>query len=253
MYNNIGYNTTVAGKPVLFSSLWQDDAGLSGFIFSWNGTGTWTNNTWTGLSGKSSWANATKTLSSTVGASVGFKWYCNDTDSYYTSTPTQWLTTTSPIQPVIFGKTTIGASTDTVPVGYVWAVRFQAPGDGRATRISAYIHGKYQSGLVKAMIYSDANGEIGSLLAESNEITLSTTWMWHNFTVNYNIQAGKYYWFAVYASVEAQYRYDTGLTNQEAYAWGWTYPTVPVNFDGVYGPGYMNKEPSVFVTYTPNQ
>jgi hypothetical protein len=249
-YSNIGYNSTLAGNRTLFSCRWQDSIGLSGFIFSWNGTGTWTNNTWIELVGLSAWSNVTKTLPSLNGKIVGFKWYCNDTDGNWKGTPIQALTTTTVTQSTVFGRTIIGANLNTVPVGYAVACKFQSPADGTATKISAYIRGKYQSGYVKAMIYSDVNGQIGILLFESSQITLQTAWAWHNFTVNYHIQSGGYYWFAIFASVESQFRYDAGQANQQAAAWGWSYPTVPQNFNGIYGPMYASNVDSSFVTYT---
>jgi hypothetical protein len=210
------------------------------------------NDTWAPLSGNPAWANVTKVLNSVVGAVVGFRWYCNNTDGNWNTTNTATLTTTSAIQPAVFGKTTIGATTNSVPVGYAFACRFQAPKNGTATLISAYIHGRYQSGRVEVMIYSDVNGAPGSLLFQSAEITLSSSWSWHNFTVNYNLEAGKYYWLAVFASVELQFRSDVGLTKQQAVAWGWTYPTVPSKFNANHGPSYASKADSIFITYTPS-
>ena len=250
-YSDVGYNTTLAGKVALSSSYWKDSSGLSGFIFSWNGTGSWKNDTLAVLNGVAAWANVTKTLNSTIGMVIGFRWYCSDIYGNWNSTNTQTLTTTKQTQPIPFGKTTIGLSTQTVPAGYVYADRLQAPGNGMATTISAYIKGKYQSGYVKALIYSDVGGAPGTLLYQSSQITLSTQWGWHNFTIDCNLQAGNYYWFTIFASVESQYKYDAGLTNQEAVAWGWTYPNVPTNFNGIYGPFYLNDAPSIYVTYIP--
>jgi hypothetical protein len=251
-YSNVGYNSTLAGNNTLFSCYWQDAVGLSGFIFSWNGTGTWQNDTWIALSGVSAWSNVTKTLSSTVGIVIGFKWYCNDVDSNWNSTVTQTLVTTATTPTAVFGKTTVGANINTMPSWYAVACRVQAPTDGTATQISAYIKGKYQSGFVKTMIYADNNGVPGSLLLESSQITLLSSWTWHNFSVNYSIQAGKYYWFAIFASVESQFTHDAGQTNQQAAAWGWVYPNVPANFNGVHGPAYASNVDSIFITYTPN-
>jgi hypothetical protein len=40
-------NSTIAGKPTLFSLYWTDDIGLGGYIFSTNNTGTWVNDIFT--------------------------------------------------------------------------------------------------------------------------------------------------------------------------------------------------------------
>jgi hypothetical protein len=158
-----------------------------------------------------------------------------------------------PSQSAVFGKKSVGASTDTVPVGYVFACRFPAPENGVATMISAYVKGRYQNGLVKVLIYSDVGGSIGSLLYESSQTTLLSTWAWHNFSISYSVQAGKYYWFTIFCSIESQYRYDAGLAKQQAVAWGWVFPSAPTNFNGVYGPSYSNKAVSIYVTYTPSR
>jgi hypothetical protein len=251
-YSALNYNTTKAGSNIQFSSFWTDDVGLSGFIFSWNGTGQWQNSTWTQLTGLSSWANTTKTIGSTVGTVIAFRWYCNDTDNNWNSTGVQLFTITSAVQPTNFGKTTIGASTTSVPVSYVVATRFQAPQSGTAVSVSSYIRGKYTTGLAKVLIYSDNNGAPGDLLYTSADITLLSSWAWHNFTVNYSLQAGTTYWFAVITSVESQLAYDTGSTNQLAVAWGWSYPNIPTKYNSIYGPSYANLAASTYVTYLPS-
>jgi len=89
-YSNIGANTTIAGQPCLFHCLWTDDVGLGGFIFSWNASGSWQNETWTSLTGTSAWANVTKTLPSSH-VIVGYRWYCNDTSNNWNDTGIQFL------------------------------------------------------------------------------------------------------------------------------------------------------------------
>jgi len=84
-YSNVGTNTTQAGQPCLFHCLWTDDTELSGYIFSWNASGNWQNDTWTSLSGAEAWANVTKTLPSSH-VVVGYRWYCNDTSNNWNST-----------------------------------------------------------------------------------------------------------------------------------------------------------------------
>jgi hypothetical protein len=94
-YSNVGFTTTVADTECKFSvKLYDYDGNMSGHIFSWNGTGTWTNNTWTSLSGSVAWANVTKTLPS-AGKNVRFRWYFNDSDNLWGDTGIWSLTTTS--------------------------------------------------------------------------------------------------------------------------------------------------------------
>lgn len=190
---------------------------------------------------------------------IGWKYVQDLTSSNYTyigaTSLSKWeyfFPRTPPAQSSTFGKKTIGGSTGTVPVGYVFSCRFQAPENGLATMISAYIKGRYQSGSVKALIYSDNKGTTGSLLYESNQITLRSTWAWHNFSIGgYQLQAGTYYWFAIFSSVESQYKYASGLAKQQAVAWGWVYPNALARFNGAYGPNYSSKVDSIYVAYTP--
>jgi len=93
-YSNVSTSTTVAGAVCQFSCKWTDDSGLSGYIFGCNNTGTWINETWTSLSGTEAWANVTKTLDSTVGDTIQYRWWCNNTDDSWTFTPLYSLTTT---------------------------------------------------------------------------------------------------------------------------------------------------------------
>jgi hypothetical protein len=99
-YSNIAASTTRAGASATFSSHWNDDNGLSEFIFSTNNTGSWQNDTWTAFSSTPSWANVTKTLTSTVGV-VGYRWYANDTDNAWSDTGTQTLMTTDGTAPTV--------------------------------------------------------------------------------------------------------------------------------------------------------
>jgi hypothetical protein len=93
-YSNIAHSTTTVGVSCTFSCKWQDNIALSGYVFSWNGTGTWQNNTWTALTGNPAWANVTKTLPSNPGTVVGYKWYCNDASDNWNETSINTLTTT---------------------------------------------------------------------------------------------------------------------------------------------------------------
>lgn len=87
-YSNIAYNTTVNGDPCKFSCQWQDIVGLSGYIFSTNNTGSWSNDTWndpwTGMT-TSGWSNVTKTLNDTATA-IHFRFWCNDTSNNWADT-----------------------------------------------------------------------------------------------------------------------------------------------------------------------
>jgi hypothetical protein len=94
-YSNLGVNTTIAGALCKFYVKWTDNVGLSKFRFGTNNTGTWINDTWTSLSGNPAWANVTKTLNSTVGIKIAYRFWCNDTSNNLADTELEFLTTSS--------------------------------------------------------------------------------------------------------------------------------------------------------------
>lgn len=73
-------NSTGAGQSVLFSLYWTDNNALAGYIFSFdNGTGTFSNNSYAAMTGTGNWSNVTKTVNSTVGSTIRWRVYANDT------------------------------------------------------------------------------------------------------------------------------------------------------------------------------
>jgi len=81
-FGTITANTTIAGNPVQLSCAVNDETEVSGSIFSWNNTESWTNQTWT--AGES--ASLVGTLNGVVGNVVSAKVYANDTsDNWGTS------------------------------------------------------------------------------------------------------------------------------------------------------------------------
>jgi len=99
-YSNAATNTTQANSTCLFSTLWSDDVGLSHYIFSTNNTGTWSNETAVAFVANPDWSNATKTLSSTIGLTIGWIFFANDTSNNWNNTGTQTLTTTDTLVPI---------------------------------------------------------------------------------------------------------------------------------------------------------
>ena len=80
-------NSTLAGTPVEHRLKWLDNVGLSGYIFSFdNCTGTLTNDTWTAFSSNPDWSNVTKTINSTVGCTIRWCVYVNDTSNNWNGT-----------------------------------------------------------------------------------------------------------------------------------------------------------------------
>ena len=103
-YSNQGHNTTIAGTPVKFYIQYNDDIALHPngiWIFSTNNTGTWINDTAINFTETPGWANVTKILNSTVGITIGYRWYVSDNAGNRNDTPIFTLTTTGDITPTI--------------------------------------------------------------------------------------------------------------------------------------------------------
>lgn len=80
--NYIGVNSTLAGQVTKFSSAWINlnlSKGLSHYLFATNNSGSWKNDTWTDSWINEVWAEATNILNSSVGITVAFRFYVNDT------------------------------------------------------------------------------------------------------------------------------------------------------------------------------
>jgi parallel beta-helix repeat protein len=95
-YTENSTNNTFAGGYTLFAINVTDEKALEPngmYIFSTNNTGTWVNETGVNFATISEWANVTKTLNSTAGTFVGYRWFFNDTIGNMNSTPIYTLTT----------------------------------------------------------------------------------------------------------------------------------------------------------------
>jgi hypothetical protein len=91
-------NSTIAGTAVSHNLYWQDNAGLSYAIFSFdNCTGILQNITGMSLSGSSAWSNFTVVINSTVGCTIRWCVYVNDTSNNWNRTscenPFSYVTT----------------------------------------------------------------------------------------------------------------------------------------------------------------
>jgi len=89
-------NSTEAGADTLFSLYWQDNIQLAGYIFSFdNGTGTFTNDTYTEMTGTTNWSNVTKTVNTTADTTIRWIVYANDTAGNLNTSDTYAFQTTS--------------------------------------------------------------------------------------------------------------------------------------------------------------
>jgi hypothetical protein len=83
-------NSTLAGTAVEHRLNWTDNVGLSGFIFSFdNCTGTLVNDTWITMTGTGNWSNVTKVINLTVGCTIRWCVYANDTNNNWNGTSCQ--------------------------------------------------------------------------------------------------------------------------------------------------------------------
>ena len=94
-WSNNQTNSTFAGQPVLHSVLWTDDTQLDGYIFSFdNGTGTFVNDSFVVMTGTTNWSNVTKVVNSTIGSTIQWRVYANDSSGNLNVTNTfSYLTT----------------------------------------------------------------------------------------------------------------------------------------------------------------
>ena len=96
-YSQISTNSTTVGQITKFSINVSDNSALhpnGQYIFSTNNTGSWVNDTAVNFTTTPSWANVTKILNSTVGTTVGYRGYFNDSANNTNSTPIYTLNTT---------------------------------------------------------------------------------------------------------------------------------------------------------------
>jgi len=114
-YSHNSTNNTLAGLFSKFAINVSDNSALNpngAYIFSTNNSGEWQNDSAVFFSTTPSWANITKTLNSTSGTMVGYRWYFNDTSNNLNSTPVYVVTTTSSnIPPEIYSVTSISPVT----------------------------------------------------------------------------------------------------------------------------------------------
>jgi peptidylprolyl isomerase len=94
-YSHISASGTRASSSCTFSVLWTDDVNVSGYIFGTNNTGTFVNDTWTPFSNfvnsTFAYSSVTKTLNSTPGNSVRWRFWCNDTSNNWNKVSLQSL------------------------------------------------------------------------------------------------------------------------------------------------------------------
>ena len=91
-------NSTVVGTLIQHIINWTDDTALDGFIFSFdNGTGTFVNDSFVAMIGTQNWSNVTKGVNTTVGATIRWQVWANDSSDNTNITDIFIYTTTEPL------------------------------------------------------------------------------------------------------------------------------------------------------------
>lgn len=127
----------------------------------------------------------------------------NLVDAEYITVLNQWINSmpTSYTLPVVMGSQSEGTQTDNITDtsgSYINANRFQAPSAGNLTQLHAKvaaIQGSY-----RCAVYSDAGGNPGTFLRSTSTLTnVSEGWQTFPLTASVSIEAGQYYWLAIWS------------------------------------------------------
>ncbi len=112
-------NGTQAGTVVLHSLLWADDDGLDSFIFSFdNGSGTFMNDSSVsfGASPTSEWSNVSKSVPATIGLTIRWRVFANDTGGKNNASTIFTYTSTGAGSPVVSIDSPTNTTFTSVPI-----------------------------------------------------------------------------------------------------------------------------------------
>ena len=153
-----------------------------------------------------------------------------------------------------FGKTTVGASSDRFSADRKRVNRYSLGTAGKVTSLSAYLAPTTIAGqqLLRGVIYADAAGAPGRLLATTGALTFHSTdpagWYAMPLATGLSLAPGNY-WIGVIAGARsnvAGLRSDSGaflFSNANSYLAGATDPFGTASVD--------NQQMSLYATYTP--
>jgi len=154
-----------------------------------------------------------------------------------------------------FGKTGVGASSDTFVADRKRVNRYAIATAGSVSKLSVYLAPTETSGqeLIKGLVYADASGAPGALLGVSEQLTFKSAnyagWYQLVFSSPLKLAAGNY-WIGVITgatSSVAGFRYDS-VTNSRDYNTN-TYTSGPTNPFGSVTTD--SEQASLYATYTP--
>jgi thermitase len=161
-----------------------------------------------------------------------------------------------PPPPATFGKTSVGASSDTFAAGRKRVNRYALPVAGAVSKLSIYLQPTGRSGSqpIEGIIYSDSSGNPASLLATSNQLTFTSTssagWYDLTFAKPVELPAGNYWIGIITGSTGnvAGYRYDRVTASRDYNAD--TYTSGPTSTFGSFNSDA--EQTSLYATYTPS-
>jgi thermitase len=154
-----------------------------------------------------------------------------------------------------FGKTSVGASSDTFTSGRKRVNRYALSTAGEVTKLSVYLTPTQTAGqqVMKGVIYADSGGAPSALEATSQQLTFSNTnaagWYDLTFATPVKLAAGNY-WIGVLTGSTgkvAGFRYDS-VTSSRAYNTN-VYSSGPSNPFGA--ASFDREQTSLYATYTP--
>ena len=111
-FSAVSANSSVAGQSVALSVTVSDAAAVSHFIYSWNNTGSWVNQTTTAFGGNP--CQLEGTWNSTIGVVVSVKVYANDTSDNWGVSSQYNFTLTGDLEPTYSGLSVSTTLTGTV-------------------------------------------------------------------------------------------------------------------------------------------
>ncbi|HEV7528219.1 MAG TPA: hypothetical protein VGO29_04930, partial [Solirubrobacteraceae bacterium] len=157
--------------------------------------------------------------------------------------------------PTTFGKTSVGASSDSFLADRKRVNRYALTAPGSLSKLSIYLAPTGTAGqqLLKGLVYADNGGSPGALLASTEALTFKSTnaagWYDLTFSSPVKLAAGNYWIGAITGATSnvAGFRYDSVTAarayNANSYTSGATNPFGSASTD--------NEQTSLYATYTP--
>jgi len=141
--SNTGRNDSFieVNDTVLFYANWSDSVGLSHYIFGWNNSGLWVNETGE-LSGTINWTNVNKKVNATNRSIINWIIYANDTVGNWNNTGIQIfrISNSAPSQPNLTNPAN-NSYTNTTPITMNWTASTDADSDSDTVSYYVLVNG----------------------------------------------------------------------------------------------------------------